>query len=232
MAAAPPVRPAPGTIAVYSDIGCPWARLCVHRLHRIRRERGLLEVLRVEHRAFPLEVVNGRPTPKRKLDAEVAVIAGTDADVPWRMWHAPPETYPVSTLLAMEAVQATAAAQGWDAAERLDLALRDAFFVESRCISVPAVVLEVARRVPGVDVAGVESALRSGAHRGAVSRVPDNVTGSPHLFLAGGGHAFNPGIEMEQLRGDLVALRADGGVASLSALVERAAAEIREGRPA
>jgi predicted DsbA family dithiol-disulfide isomerase len=218
-----PLPPAaPGSIAVYSDIGCPWARLCIHRLRRIRRTLGLDGAVPIEHRPFPLELVNRRPTPKSVVEAEAAVLATLDDSVEWRMWEGPVAGYPVTTLPAMEAVQA-AAEQSDAAAEQLDVALRDALFRHSRCISILPVVLDVARRIPGLDPAALEDALAAGRHRGAVSRVPERVTGSPHLVLADGQDAFNPGMRVRMLEGHFPVVESDGGVAALDELLRRAA---------
>lgn len=48
--------PPPGTIVVWSDLACPWAHVAVGRLHRVRAELCLGDVVRFDHRAFPLEV--------------------------------------------------------------------------------------------------------------------------------------------------------------------------------
>ena len=60
--------PEPGVVRFYSDIGCPWASLAVHRLRRRRAERGLDDVVRIDHRAFPLELFNEQVTPKTIVD--------------------------------------------------------------------------------------------------------------------------------------------------------------------
>ena len=52
----------PGTIALYSDLACPWSHLAVHRLHEARRRLGV--DVAIDHRPFPLELVNVRCTPK------------------------------------------------------------------------------------------------------------------------------------------------------------------------
>mgnify|MGYP000660363284 CR=1 FL=1 len=65
-------------LVIWSDIGCPWAHVAVSRLHRARERLGLLSAVTFEHRAFPLELVNARPTPKRTLDSEVPVTAGLE----------------------------------------------------------------------------------------------------------------------------------------------------------
>jgi len=56
------------TVIVYSDIGCPWASLGLFNLRRAAAEEGVR--LTVDHRAFPLELFNSRPTPKWILDPE------------------------------------------------------------------------------------------------------------------------------------------------------------------
>jgi predicted DsbA family dithiol-disulfide isomerase len=189
-----------GTIVVWSDIACPWATLAMHRLHRERTRLGLDGQVVLDHRAFPLELVNGRCTPRRVLAAEVPVAGALAPDFGWQVWQAPESEWPVTMLLALEAVQA-AKEQSMQASEALDLALRRAFFAESRCISMRHVVLDVASSVPEVDSDALAKALDNGTARHAVVRqwhdaVDGPVKGSPHLFLADGSDAANPGITM------------------------------------
>lgn len=191
----------PGTITVYSDVGCPWSHLIVHRLLSARSRLGLgPEDVVLDHQPFPLELFNRRPTPWRILSAEVPVVGGLDPSVGWEIWQAEPVTWPVTTLLAMEAVQA-AKRQGLAASERLDRALRFAFFGQSRCISMRHVILEVADE-QGLDTDDLADGLDSGTCRRALIETglaaPDQgVKGSPHVFLPDGTEAHNPGIEME-----------------------------------
>src|SRR5688572_24299425 len=94
------------TIVVFADIGCPWAHLCIHRLHSTRASMGLEGQIRFDLRSFPLEIFNQQPTPKKVLDAEISVAGALDPDAGWQMWQAPEHEYPVTTLPALEAVQA------------------------------------------------------------------------------------------------------------------------------
>ena len=191
---------APGTLVVYADIGCPWAHVAVHRLHTARTRLGLDDRVRFDHRAFVLELANERPTPKLTLESEVPVTSGLESDAGWQLWQGAAHEYPVSTLLALEAVQA-AKQQGLDASERLDRNLRRAFFGESRCISMLHVVLDVAER-SDVDSAALRTALETGSCRAKVhdqhreAAASDVVKGSPHVFAPGGMHAHNPGVQM------------------------------------
>lgn len=191
---------APGTIVVWSDIACPWATLAVHRLHATRARLGLDDRVRLDHRAFPLELFNERPTPRKVLAAEVPVVGGRAPDFGWQLWQAPESEWPVTTLPALEAVQA-AKEQSLEASEQLDYALRRAFFVESCCISMHHVVLAVAGGCRAIDIDLLAKALGDGRarrtvieHREVAER--DHVEGSPHLFLPDGSGAHNPGIEM------------------------------------
>ncbi|MBW3645362.1 MAG: DsbA family protein [Actinobacteria bacterium] len=193
----------PGTILVFSDIACPWAGVAVHRLHACRSRLGLDGEVELDHHAFPLELVNQRPISKRVFDAEVPVAGALVPDAGWQMWQRPAAEWPVTTLPALEAVQA-AKAQGLAASAALDLALRRALFAESRCISLRPVVLEVARSCPEVDVTALAEALDDGRARRQVMddlewAQTDEVQGSPHLFLADGSDTHNPGVELHWL---------------------------------
>ncbi|MDQ1713518.1 MAG: hypothetical protein QOE45_2968 [Frankiaceae bacterium] len=183
-------------ITVWSDIACPWATLTVWRLHARRAALGL--DVPIEHRAFPLELVNERPHSRALLDAEIEAIAPLAPEAGWRPWWRAPSAYPVSTLLALEAV-AAAKAQGLDASERLDLALRQAFFRDARCITLRHEVLNAAASA-GLDVAALAAALDDGTARRAViedwqAGADGAAKGSPHVFAPDGYDAVNPGIE-------------------------------------
>lgn len=191
---------APRTIAVFADIACPWASVAVNRLHASRSRLGLDGEVELDHHAFPLELVNGRPTPKRVLDAEVPVAGALVPDAGWQMWQRPPDEWPVTTLPALEAVQA-AKAQSLAASAALDLALRRALFAESRCVSLRPVVLDVARSCPDVDATALAEALDDGRARRQVMddldrARSDEVAGSPHVFLPDGSDAHNPGVRL------------------------------------
>jgi predicted DsbA family dithiol-disulfide isomerase len=188
---------APDTIAVWSDLHCPWAHVAVWRLWDARRRLGLEGRIRFDHRIFPLELFNNEPTPYRTIAAELPVCGGLAPRAGWQVWDAPMSAWPVTTLLPMEAVQA-AKEQSSEASEQLDRALRRAFFAESRCISLRHVILEVANACESVDVGALAAALDDGRARHriaedwAVAR-GDEVDGSAHLFLADGTNAQNPG---------------------------------------
>jgi predicted DsbA family dithiol-disulfide isomerase len=188
----------PRIVTVWSDIGCPWATLALHTLHAAAAARGR-EVL-VNHRAFPLELFNRMPTPKLIVDAEVVVIGGRHPELGWRPWQAPESTYPVTTLPALEAVQAAKdpSVGGPRASDELDTALRAAFFADHACISIPSVLLDVAADCEHVDAAALADAVARGAGRAEVYRdwriaQGPAINGSPHVVTAAGFTRHNPG---------------------------------------
>ena len=197
---------APGTIAVWSDLGCPWSHAVVWRLHDARRRLGLDDRVQFDHHAFPLELFNAEPTPRRERDAEWPVAASLAPRAGWQAWSAADHTWPVTMLPPMEAVQA-AKLQSLAASEQLDRELRRAFWGESRCISLRHVILEAASACEAVDLPALTAALDDGRARAAlfadwtVART-DEVRGSAHLFAPDGTNAQNPGIAIGWIADD------------------------------
>lgn len=194
------LTPPAGVIIIFSDIWCSFAHIAVHRLHATRRRLGLEDRVEFDHRAFPLELLNDAPSPRPGTDSEVGRMAGHEPDAGWQLWQAKDWLYPSTTLPALEAVQA-AKEQGTRAAEHLDLALRRAFWAESRCISNTTVILDAASSAKGVDVDKLAAALADGRARGAVTEQAaiartDRVNCSPHLFLPDDTDHPNPGFEI------------------------------------
>ena len=227
-----PMKVAPGTIAVWSDLGCPWSHAVVWRLHDARRRLGLEGQVAFDHHAFPLELFNNEPTPRLLLDAEWPAAATLAPRAGWQTWSASEHAWPVTMLPPMEAVQA-AKLQSLRASEELDRGLRRAFWGESRCISLRHVILEVANECESLDVPALAEALDSGRARRALlddwaTARGDEVRGSAHLFTPDGTNAQNPGIAIGWMKDD----SAGGGTATIEAddpgaieeLVRRAAA--------
>lgn len=156
-------------IVFYSDVVCPWATVMVLRLRAARERAGAEGQLSLVHRAFPLEREHSMPIPRRVVDAEIPLCASLTPDFGWNLWQGRAEEYPVTVLPALEAVRA-AGSRSTQAGEQLDLALRKAFFVRSRTISMLHEILAVARTCPDVDVEHLAEALESGAFRAAVSQ--------------------------------------------------------------
>ena len=160
---------------------------------------GLEDVVGFDFRAFPLELINEQTTPKRILEAEIPVVGGIEPDAGWQVWQRDPSEWPVTTLLALEAVEA-AKEQGLKASETLDRALRVALFAQSRTISMRHEILEIAADCEGLDADALKEALIDGRARPVAEKHlelsrSDRIEGSPHLFLPDGTDIHNPGIE-------------------------------------
>ncbi|MCC3767768.1 DsbA family protein [Streptomyces sp. UNOC14_S4] len=197
----------PDTVAVFTDLNCSFAHVAVHRLHETRRRLGLEGSIWFDLRAFPLELFNEEVNARPGVDSEISVLGALEPDAGWRLWQGPDWAYPVTTLPALEAVEA-AKAQGWHASEQLDRGLRRAFWAEGRCISMRHVILDVARATDGaVDADTLATALDSGTARSAViaqyrAACDGRVRCSPHVFLHDGTDSANPGVSARWINGD------------------------------
>ncbi len=189
---------APGTIVVFSDLTCPFAHVAIHRLIGARARRGLDDQILIHHHVFPIELLNSTPGTRHGSDSEIPVLGALEPDAGWQLWQEPDYHYPSTVLPAFEAVQA-ANTQSLTAGERLDRAIRRAFWCDSRPIHLHHELLAIAATIDLLEHARFEADLRSGAHRQRIFDDLDLVrTGavamSPHLFLPDGTDVTNPGL--------------------------------------
>jgi predicted DsbA family dithiol-disulfide isomerase len=196
----PAITVDPGTIAIFSDLICPFAHVTIHRLFTARARLGLDYKIHLRHHAFPIELLNSAPGTRHGSDSEIPVLGTLEPDAGWQIWQGPDYHYPNTVLLAFEAVQA-ATAQSLTIGERYDRAIRRAFWAESRTIHMHHKLLAIAATIKGLDTARLETDLRNGTHRAAVFTdldlaKTDAVSMSPHLFLADGTNIANPGISV------------------------------------
>lgn len=194
------LTPPQGVLTVFADIWCSFAHIAIHRLHKTRARLGLVDEVSFDLRAFPLELLNDAPSPRAGTDSEVGRMGQQEPGAGWQLWQDKEYLYPSTTLPALEAVIA-AKAQGFAASEQLDLALRRAFWAESRCVSNRKVIMDAAASTGVVDTAALAEALDDGRARAALSAdaaiaATDRVNCSPHLFLPDGTDHANPGIEV------------------------------------
>jgi len=189
----------PGTVVVYTDVVCGWSTVALYRFYREREKAGLTETLRVDHRLFSLEDVNRFSIPKRYLDAEIPVLGRCEPDFGWKPWQTDSSTWPGTSMPANEAVHA-AKHQSSEAAEELDMAIRKAFFRDSRPIHLHHELVAIAADCPHVDAEALGEMLDAGTAREEMIRDyrahVDQVQGSPHFFLADGSDVHNPGITL------------------------------------
>lgn len=180
--------PAPTTIALYSDVHCPYAYLTAYRLRQLRDiYHGTVTI---SYQSLALEYVNRRPTPKPILDNETPILMLEEPEIPYQPWHAPLSEWPVTMWPAFEAIKC-AERQGPEAAAELDWAIRTAFFAESQCISMRHVLFALADRV-GLDMPRFADDFDSGATKRQVFQEAQmgweqlKVEGSPTFVLPSG----------------------------------------------
>lgn len=176
-------------IEVFADVACPFAHVGLRRLLEQRAALGRPDV-RLLVRAWPLEVVNGKPLDPAFIAEEVADIR--DQVAPDLFCGFRQDTFPATS---MPALALTAAAYRVDAptGERVALQLRDLLFEEGVDVADPAIIAAVAAEhgVAGTfdDPAPVLADHAEGVERGVI--------GSPQFFTSGDGF-FCPSLNVSR----------------------------------
>jgi predicted DsbA family dithiol-disulfide isomerase len=203
-------------IEIWSDIHCPWALIAVHRLRRARARRSA-EITFVP-RAWPLEWVNERGTPRDIVTAETAVLASYEPELFNAYTN---ESWPSTFLPAFELVAAARRCHGLAVAEDVDYALRLAFFRDSVDVSIAAGLRQAlgiaADLNKDIDVDAVIATWTDLPVRADVAadfrdsrQLP--IQGSPQIFWPDGSTTHNPGMTDHYWRGGLMRINsADPG---------------------
>lgn len=175
-------------ITVFADVVCPFAYVGLTRLLERRRERGRDDV-RLRIRAWPLELVNGRPVEGSLIGAEIDEIAPQVAPDLFRGFDA--ASFPASSLPSL-ALTAAAYDISPEVGERVAMELRRRLFERGQDISDIAVLRQIGDAA-GVVVPGDHDAVlaewRLGRQLGVV--------GSPHFFV-GGESVFCPVLDISR----------------------------------
>jgi predicted DsbA family dithiol-disulfide isomerase len=191
-------------IELYSSIECPFAYLAVHRLRQIWSEfPGRVQIV---WQALSLEYINRQVYPKPLRELEIELLKQIDPSLPARSWNGPDWKWPATFWPAFEAL-ACAQAQGHDAAFELSWQLRQAYFQESRTISLRHEILEIARPLAEIgllDMGVFQTDWDSGRYKESVLRESQRgwhdlkVKGSPTFVFRDRTQISNPAIgEME-----------------------------------
>lgn len=187
-------------VTLWSDLHCPWSYVALLRFHRTRDRLGADEVA-LDSRIWPLELVNRRAVPERVVRNEMAVLAQLE---PSAFSDYQGDSWPSTFFPAFEA-QKWGYSMGQEIGERFDLALRRAFFLHSRDLSLRHELLAVAE-AEGLSPDPLAGALDEGRFRKEVmtdfqesADLP--IEGSPQFFLPDGRVVHNPGITKQVVRG-------------------------------
>ena len=188
------------TVEVFADILCPFTHVGLHTLIDRRTERGLTEP-RLRIRAWPLELVNGKPLDPHHIDAEIVALRGSVRPDLFAGFSI--DTFPMTSMAAFALTAAADRSGDPVVIEEVGMALRDALFEQGLDIGRPEVVEAIARRFsleplnPDDTAAAVRADWDEGSSRGVV--------GSPHFFTDDGGSWFCPGLDISRdSRGDFV----------------------------
>lgn len=181
------------TVEVFADVLCPFTHVGLHTLIDRRSERGLTEP-RLRIRAWPLELINGKPLDPDHIAAEIVALRGSVRPDLFKGFSV--ETFPKTSMAAFALTAAADRTGDPVLIEDVGMALRDAVFEQGRDIGRPEVVQTVAARfgLAPLDADATEAAVRAdwdeGKQRGVV--------GSPHFFTPDGGGWFCPGLAISR----------------------------------
>lgn len=191
----------PVVIEVFADACCPFTHVGLKRFVAHREATGRHDVvLRV--RAWPLELVNGKPLEAAFIAEEVTEIRAQLGDDVFTGFDV--DAFPTSSIPAMALADA---AYGVDLAtgEAVSLAVRDALFERGLDIGLPAVLDEIAA---GFDLPLPDASLPedlADTHDPGIHAVladyhegrDRGVIGSPHFFTPGGDF-FCPALDVSR----------------------------------
>lgn len=160
-------------LTVFADVNCPFAYVGLLRLRAERDLLGSAEQIRV--RAWPIELVDGRPWNAQRVAAEVTALRAGIA--PELFAGFDPATFPTSSLPALNATAA-------DPSEDFAFAIRRRLWEDGTPSSGPA------EASPAV-LADLDEGRRR------------QVKGSPHIFFPSGAEAFAPMFHVRHVGGEI-----------------------------
>lgn len=165
------------TVEVFAEILCPFTHVGFHTLIDQRTERGLDEPhLRI--RAWPLELINGKPLDPEHIAAEITALRASVRPDLFEGFSV--ETFPKTSMTAFALTAAAARTGDAVLSESVGMALRDAMFEHGLDIGRPEVVAAIAVRfgLDPLDADTTEAAVRADWDEGRTR----GVIGSPHFF--------------------------------------------------
>jgi hypothetical protein len=182
--------------------------VAVHRLRKARAKHHLDVVF--DMRAWPLELVNRRGTPRHVVEPETAVLANHEPEL-FSKFDGP--SWPSTFLPAFELVAATRRLLGLRAAEDVDYHVRLRFFRDSADVSqrheLYQAVVDADLNADAVLDVWDNQPVRADVLADFARSKGLPIKGSPQIFWPDGSATHNPGIAMEMVRGLPRVLRDD-----------------------
>lgn len=181
------------TVEVFADVLCPFAHAGLHTLIDRRTRLGHTEP-RLLIRAWPLELINGKPLDANHIGAEVEALRASVRPDLFAGFSV--DAFPRTSMAAF-ALTSTAWRTGDPVTvEEVGMALRDAVFEQGFDVGQPAVVAPIAARfgLEPLDAEATSEAVRADWDEGR-SR---GVIGSPHFFTGAGDSRFCPVLDISR----------------------------------
>ena len=180
-------------VEVFADILCPFTHVGLRTLIDRRTERGLTEP-RLRIRAWPLEVVNGKPLDPNHVRAEITALRASVRPDLFAGFSV--DTFPATSMAAFALTAAADRTGDPVLIEEVGIAVRNAVFEEGLDVGQPEVIDVIAARFGVVPLdaeatsVAVHADLDEGRSRGVI--------GSPHFFTDDGGSWFCPGLRISR----------------------------------
>lgn len=181
------------TVEVFADILCPFTHVGLRTLVDRRTERGLTRP-RLRIRAWPLEVVNGKPLDPGHVRAEVSALRASVRPDLFAGFSV--ESFPKTSMAAFALTAAADRTGDPVLIEQVGIAVRNAVFEDGLDVGEAAVVDRIADRfgLTPLDGEAASAAVRADWEEGR----DRGVIGSPHFFTADGGNWFCPGLAISR----------------------------------
>jgi predicted DsbA family dithiol-disulfide isomerase len=180
-------------VEVFADILCPFTHVGLRTLIDRRSRLGLTEP-RLRIRAWPLELINGKPLDAHHIEAETSALRASVRPDLFAGFSV--DAFPTTSMPAF-ALTAAADRTGDPALiEEVGIALRNAVFEEGLDLGRPEVVEPLADRfgLKPLDAEATSAAVRADWDEGRTR----GVTGSPHFFTGDGGSWFCPSLAISR----------------------------------
>ena len=179
---------ASATVEVFADILCPFTHVGLRTLVDRRTERGLTQP-RLRIRAWPLEVVNGKPLDPEHVRAEIIALRASVRPDLFAGFSV--ESFPKTSMAAFALTAAADRTGDPVLIEQVGIAIRNAVFEDGLDVGEAAVIDKIADRfgLTPLDGEAASAAVRADWEEGR----DRGVIGSPHFFTADGGNRYSPG---------------------------------------
>lgn len=181
------------TVEVFADVLCPFTHAGLRTLVDRRDRHGLTEPhLRI--RAWPLELINGKPLDPHHVEAEISALRASVRPDLFAGFSV--DAFPTTSMAAFALTAAADRAGDSALIEQVGLALRNAIFEEGLDIGLPEVVEKIAGRfgLQPLDAEATSTAVRADWDEGRTR----GVVGSPHFFTEDGGSWFCPSLAISR----------------------------------